>query len=98
MIIVVKPLTQMCMMNSREGVFSKKFKEIDMIWVDQPKIPLNTDVEKEVKKINKGVKKFNLTTSVINESGVFMRDNSCVSETCQNGDELTCPLTQCGNY
>ena len=54
--------------------FSKLFKEMEMLWVSENKIPENQVIEANIKKVSK-IKSYNLALLV---SGVYMRDNSCV--------------------
>ena len=44
---------KMCMKNPEDSDFSKRFKQIEMVWVDREEIPVDLVVEKEVKMIPK---------------------------------------------
>lgn len=80
-----------------EGDFSKKFKRIDMIWVNKEEIPSKLVVENEVRKIPK-VKSFNTGTSIAGKGEVMVRDNSCVCERCLSGEVLECDAKKNGTY
>ena len=54
---------QMCMHKTDGDDFSKRFKRIEMVWVNEEEIPVNLVLEKDVRKIPT-VKSFNLGTSI----------------------------------
>ena len=85
------------MSKGNDSDFSKKFKKIEMIWINKDEIPQNLVVEKEVKKIPK-VKSFNTGTSLAGKSEVMVRDNSCVCEKCLAGHVLECTTKKNGTY
>ena len=88
---------QACMHKRDEGKFSKKFENIELLWVDKEEIPMNLVEEKEVRKIP-SLKTYNLATSMKGKTGVYMRDNSCVCHGCLKGDMLNCKSLQNGEY
>ena len=88
---------KMCMKKPEDSDFSKRFKQIEMVWVDKVEMPVDLVVEKEVKKIPQ-IKSFNMGTSIAWKSGVMMRDNSCVCKECQAGNVLDCTDEKNGSY
>ena len=78
-----------CIEKDDDSNFSKRFKQIEMVWVHNIEIPVDLVVETKVKKIPK-VKPFNMATSIAEKFGVFMHDNSCICKKCQAGNVPCC--------
>ena len=88
---------QACMQKRDGGNFSKKFKQIELMWIDEEEIPLNLVDGKVIRKIPK-LKSYNLGTSIQGKEGVFMRDTSCVCQDCIRGNMLNCTVAKNGVY
>ena len=73
--------------------FSKNFKSIDLLWIDDNSIPKNLIREKDCRKV-KSLKKYNSAISFIDKPGIYLRDSTCsFCENCANGNVLEC--TEC---